>query len=480
LAQNDPVRVATITWMVLVRDVTGTISVRGADRLAAALILDVDTGLVRGIAIEHSKGTALQKAVTTALTRPAAELPAGPPGRVLCGSDLRGPVRAALFAAGSARRAVVEEVAPGPDAEDIFDSFLGHMSGRAQPVEFPSPADWRLLIEHAAQFRRAEPWTRWSDEQELALVLRLPDATAAYTAVVMGQAGIQQGLAVYPGEELPPGLREPDSHQPTTPPGTLLFFLDPLNDVPGYLADKAIRYGWPAPDDTVPMFMAYDASAPAEISAGDAHQLSAALAAVLALDRRGPTVADSAGKPLTGSLDVGARRPIRFSVRHRPPRDAPKPALRLHLAGHDLLPPDTAVTIGHVSWQALPELRAAARVHRPAPPDAPPPAGRELPLIVLSPDPSHGPDLAARIAQLDPFGVSAVDAGGGHYVLVLAGGEAAEILVQLPAGHPALAAFRRRLRQTRGRHAIMVADPASATGDGPVYGLFECHQPEPD
>lgn len=466
--------------MVLVRDVTGTISVRGGERLAAALILDVDTGLVRGIAIEHSEGKALQEAVTAALTQPAAELPAGPPGRVLCGSCLAGPVRTALAAAESTNRVVVEEVEPGPDAEDIFDSFLGHMSGRAQPDELPSPDDWQLLVDHVAQFRRAEPWTRWSDEQELALVLQLPDATAAYTAVVMGQAGIQRGLALYPGEQLPRGLREPDSHQPTTPPGTLLLFLDPLDDVPGYLASKAIRYGWPKLDDVVPMFMAYGASGPTEIALDDAHLLSAALAAVLAVDRRGPTVADSAGKPLTGSVEVGARRPIRFSVQHRPRRDDPKPALRLHLAGHDLLPPDTAVTVGHVSWQALPDLRAAARVHRPAPLDAPRAAGRELPLIVLSPDPSHGPDLAARIARLDPFGVSAVDAGGGNYVLVLAGGEAAEILIQLRDGHPALAAFRRRLRQSKGRHVIMVADPASATGEGPVYGLFECHQPIPD
>lgn len=296
--------------MVLVRDVTGTISVRGAERLAAALILHVGTGVVRGIAIEHSEGTALQKAVTTALTQPAAELPAGPPGRVLCGSGLAGPVRTALAAAESTNRVIVEEVEPGPDAEDIFDSFLGHMSGRAQPEEFPSPADWQLLIDHVAQFRRAEPWTRWSDEQELALVLQLPDATAAYTAVVMGQAGIQRGLALYPGEQLPPGLREPDSRQPTTPPGTLLLFLDPLDDVPGYMASKAVRYGWPARDDMVPMFIAYGASGPMEIGPDDAHRISAALAAVLAVDRRGPIVADSAGKPVEGSVDQGARQPI--------------------------------------------------------------------------------------------------------------------------------------------------------------------------
>lgn len=47
----------------------------------------------------------------------------------------------------------------------------------------------------------------------------------------------------------------------------------------------------------------------------------------------------------------------------------------------------------------------------------------------------------------------------------------------MPTRHPALLAFQRRDRQTHGRHIVMVADVASATGDGAIYGLFECHQP---
>jgi hypothetical protein len=207
--------------------------------------------------------------------------------------------------------------------------------------------------------------------------------------------------------------------------------------------------------------------------------LTAGIAAVLTVDRRGPTLADVADKPIIGSIRVDGQ-PVGFAVRHRPRRDEPpQPALRIHQAGHDLLPPDTPVTVGHLSWDALPDLRAAARVHRPAPADAPAPAGREVPLLVLSPEPRHGPALAARIAALDPYGVSAVDTGDGQHVLVLAGGEAAEILISLPADDPAFTAFHRRYRQTKGRHVIMVADPASATGHGEVYGLFECHQPPP-
>ena len=466
--------------MVLARDVPATIRVRGADRLAAAMILDADTGLVRGIAMEHTTGKALQQAVTAALTQPAAELPSGTPDRVLCATGLAAPIRTALTAAGPADRPVIVEVQPGSDAEDIFDSFLGHMAGRAQPEEFPTPADWQVLIEQAGDFRQAEPWTRWSDEQDLVVELQLPGRASPYTAVVMGQAGVQHGLVLYPGDQLPPGLREPGPAEqaPRPPAGTLLVTLDPPEEVPVELTAKAIRYGWPAKDNLVPAFIAFTATGPAEIGRNDAQRLTAGIAAVLAVDRRGPALADIAGKPITGSILAGGRQPVGFAVRHRPrPDEPPQPALRLHQAGHDLLPPDTAVTLGHLAWHALPELRAAARVHRPAPPDAPPPAGRELPLLVLSPDPRHGPSLAARIANLDPYGVSAVDTGDGQRLLVLAGGEAAEVLISLPANHPALTAFHRRSRQTKGRHVIMVADPASVTGEGSVYGLFECHQP---
>jgi hypothetical protein len=339
-----------------------------------------------------------------------------------------------------------------------------------------------MLIEQAAALRQAEPWRRWSDEQDLLVELQLPGRISLYTAVVMGQAGVQHGLVLYPSDQVPAGLRGPGpAKQASTPPaGTLLVTLDPPEEVPAELIAKAIRYSWPAEDNLVPMFIAFTETGPTEIGWDDAQRLTAGIAAVLAVDRRGATLADSAGKPITGSIRVGGRQPVRFAVQYRARRDElPQPALRLHPAGHDLLPPDTPVTLGHLTWDALPGLRAAARVHRPAPPDAPPPAGRELPLLVLSPGPRHGPSLVARIADLDPYGVSAVDTGDGQRLLVLAGGEAAEVLISLPANHPALTAFHRRYRQARGRHVIMVADSASATSEGPVYGLFECHQPPP-
>jgi len=49
------------------------------------------------------------------------------------------------------------------EAEDIFDSLVGHMAGRAQPTEPPSTEDWSLLFGQALAYLRAEPWVRWSD-----------------------------------------------------------------------------------------------------------------------------------------------------------------------------------------------------------------------------------------------------------------------------------------------------------------------------
>jgi hypothetical protein len=51
--------------------------------------------------------------------------------------------------------------------------------------------------------------------------------------------------------------------------------------------------------------------------------------------------------------------------------------------------------------------------------------------------------------------------------------------MEVAADSPSLTAFRRRLRETKGLHVVMIADEATARGKGSVYGLFECHQPPP-
>jgi hypothetical protein len=61
----------------------------------------------------------------------------------------------------------------GTEAEDIFDSMIGHMSGRRQPKDLPSPADWRMLYDHAAGYLKAEAWRHRSDAEHLGLVVNV-------------------------------------------------------------------------------------------------------------------------------------------------------------------------------------------------------------------------------------------------------------------------------------------------------------------
>jgi hypothetical protein len=465
---------ATITWLVMTRQLPDTVRVARAGQLVASLVLDVDTGLIRGVAADERQDNALQAAMGSALTQPAANLPAGTPARVLCPIGTAPAVRIALTAVG-VKDVPVEEVHPGQEAEDIVDSLVGHLSGRTQPSERPTPEDWQLLHEQTLTFRQAEPWSRWSDEEHLLLTLSTDRGSERCLAIVMGQAGIQHGLALYAGHELSAALQQPgqDEHIPDS----IALLLEPATELPGDIAAKAHRYSWPRQDPLTPAFMSLTPEGPEEISRDDAHLLTAALAAVHALDQRGLRAASSSDA-VTGSIRLADNDTVNYSIQHQPtPDPTPEPSLRMHLAGNDLITPDTAVTLGHVTWDVLPELRATAHVHRPAPADAPAPTGKEIALLVLSPEPDQGAALAEALADLDPYGASAIDIKEGQHAIIIAGGNGAEVTITLPDRHPALLAWQRRQRQTRGRHLIMVADLDSASGDGSVYGLYECHQP---
>jgi hypothetical protein len=103
-----------------------------------------------------------------------------------------------------------------------------------------------------------------------------------------------------------------------------------------------------------------------------------------------------------------------------------------------------------------------------------------VPLVAILPGPEEGATTAAKVAELDPYGVVSVTSDDNQEIFVLAGANGAQVLMDLPANSPSLADYRRRLRATKGLHVVMVADQAANRGEGPVYGFFECHQPLPD
>jgi hypothetical protein len=183
----------------------------------------------------------------------------------------------------------VAEGPPVSEAEDIFDSFIGHLAGRQQPDEFPTPPDWQALFTQAGEYCRARPWLRFSDVNYINLTTKIDNAAARYIAVVIGQQGIQRGLVLYPADAFVGGLPDPSSDEPVPmPAGTLLLWLDPPDQVPPEYAAKAVRYGWPDNSGLLPVCLIGGPTGLADLDRRSTHDLTLAIAAVLAYDRRRP------------------------------------------------------------------------------------------------------------------------------------------------------------------------------------------------
>jgi hypothetical protein len=200
------------------------------------------------------------------------------------------------------------------EAEDILDSFVGHMAGRAQPQEFADPGDRAMLVDHADAYRRAAPWRRWTDQDHFDLVIRIDDTPARYVTIVIGAEGVQHGLVLYPGGALPDTLVDWRPGAPTpVPAGSILFYLDPPADAPPEFRAKAARYGWPADADLTPVWLTIGEHGPADLDRTAVQRLTVAIAAILAHDRQ----PDHSG-PTTGTFTLATDRQGTYTL--QPPR----------------------------------------------------------------------------------------------------------------------------------------------------------------
>jgi hypothetical protein len=297
------------TWIVLIRDLSETAPIDGEPRTVASLVLDADTGLIRGVSIGKSETAVCAEAMRSALTKPAADLPPGRPSQVVCGMGIRREVGAALTEAlGHGTVPEVTEVV-SLEAEDIFDSLVGHMTGRRQPVDPADPGDWQMLVSYASDYCRAEPWARWTDDMPLEVSVRVNGETTRYVAVVLGHEGVQRGLVLYPGRKLPHDVHE---WEPGTPPplpaGTVMFYLDPPAESPKEFVEKAARYGWPADLDLVPLWLTGGPDGPADLDRTGVHRLTIAIAAVVAHDQ-----AKASGKT-SGKVTLASGQPGSYVI----------------------------------------------------------------------------------------------------------------------------------------------------------------------
>lgn len=118
------------------RDLSHAIRVVDQPVVMAVLILDVDTGLIRGLSVAEKVQDALAQAMENALSKPAGSLPPGRPRRILAAVGL-GDLVAAEFGRPPGINLIppVDEIVPGAEAEEIFDSFVESISGRRQSTD---------------------------------------------------------------------------------------------------------------------------------------------------------------------------------------------------------------------------------------------------------------------------------------------------------------------------------------------------------
>lgn len=251
--------------MVMVRDLSESVTIADQPAVIVCLVLDTETGLVVGIGLSASRSEACRGAFERAVAEApeGAPFPPGPPARVLCKADDVKDVGAQLAEVVGAGAPSPEEIIPSDEAEEIVDSLVGHLVGRSQPVDAAPPAELNGLYEAACIYAAAEPWKRPRAENDLHLVVTIDGESTEHVPVVLGHDGIQRGLVLYPGTELPEALRtwEPgDDEMPPVPAGTVIAHLDPRDETPADAVAKADRYGWPADMDLVPFFAAITAS----------------------------------------------------------------------------------------------------------------------------------------------------------------------------------------------------------------------------
>jgi hypothetical protein len=296
------------TWLVLVRDVSRSLQAKDYERTHLALVLDPESKRAFAVSPGPSREAACRFALETALMVPSDPFEPGPPAVVQCTEPDADVVSAEVAALLPGSAVTHEHVDVAPEYEDVFDSIVGMLCGRPQPITLaaPAPSDWRLLHEQALRYRQVEPWKRWSIAGQLSLTLQCDGESTRFLAIVIGDNDTQRGLMMYPGGAIP-ALH--DQGEQTPPPdGTLLFYLDEPDEVIVEYQHRAHRHGWPDDADTMPVLVAGGPDGPGDLDGRSARRLTIAIAAVLEYD------ANTAATSTSGQVELSDGELAEFTI----------------------------------------------------------------------------------------------------------------------------------------------------------------------
>jgi hypothetical protein len=127
-------------WIVLARDLSDTITIQEQPQVMVAMVIDAETGLIRGVSVGATIEQACAEAATTALNMPASSLPPRPPKVVLYDQAHATQLLAALGETLPEPSSC--KLVPGPppaEAEAVFDAMLSHFAGPPNDTA-PRPA----------------------------------------------------------------------------------------------------------------------------------------------------------------------------------------------------------------------------------------------------------------------------------------------------------------------------------------------------
>jgi hypothetical protein len=288
------------TWLLIERDVSDSITVRGQRSNHLAVVIEADSGLIVASMLGTETGDVVRRVLKSALTTPAAPLPKAVPEKVVCAPRLVEAVRAAASTLSWLADTTILEGLEMWESEELVDAIVGHLEGRVQPEDPADVGDWKVVYAAMTDYVAAEPWRRWSDSDYFPTMLELDGTTIERWSIVMGAAGIQHGFNV---------LLDPDALEFAATSGgnplesldeSLIVHLDRWRETHGSAAAKARRYGWPDDARLVPKIMTVRDGGPADLSRTEARLLALALRAVIDQDAKRLTVAGAA--PIRGEI----------------------------------------------------------------------------------------------------------------------------------------------------------------------------------